>query len=263
MAQVSWLFAPPQLSHFTFRVWQRNLTVFRKIFFTSLMPNFFEPLIYILGMGFGLGMFVSNINGIPYANFLAPGLIASSAMFAVSFECTFGSFIRMEFQKTYEAIVATPASVDDVVAGEILWGTTKSVLYGSIILLVITVLGLVKSGFALVIPVVLAANGFLFANLAMIVTALVPKIDNFDYYFSLVVTPMFMFSGIFFPLTGLPRFARAIAWFTPLYHMVNLSRGLALGQLSAGLWLDLAWLVVVGAAIFVLPINLMRRKLIQ
>lgn len=258
-----WLFSPPELSHYALRVWQRNLTVYGKIFLSSLMPNIFEPLIYILGMGLGLGMFVDKIGGIPYVNFLAPGLIASSAMFAASYECTFGSFVRMEFQKAYEAIIATPANVDDVVAGEILWGTTKSVWYGSIILLVITLMGLVKSGYALLIPVILVVTGFLFANLAMIVTALVPKIDNFNYFFSLLFTPMFMFSGIFFPLSGLPGYVQTVAWFTPLYHVVNLARGLALGRLTMSMWGDLAWLVVVGAAIFVLPVNLMRRKLIQ
>lgn len=247
----------------SFKVWRRNLAVYRKLYIYSILPNFFEPLIYLSAMGLGLGYYVSGIPGMSYLQFIAPGLIASTAMFAVSFECTFASYVRMTFQKTYEAIIATPVNVEDVILGEILWGATKSLLYGSIILLVIAPLGLVKSWTVLLVPLVLILFGILFSLIAMIFTSLVPNIDSFNYYFSLGVTPMFMFSGIFFPLDHMPFWVRAIAEATPLYHMVNLCRELVTGAFTSHFVWGLVYVVVGSVILFVLPINLMKRRLIK
>lgn len=245
------------------KVWRRNLAVYRKLYIYSILPNFFEPLIYLSAMGFGLGYYVSGIEGMSYLQFIAPGLIASTAMFAVSFECTFASYVRMTFQKTYEAIIATPVNIEDVILGEILWGATKSLLYGSIILLVIFPFGLVKSWTVIFIPVILILAGILFALIAMLFTSLVPNIDSFNYYFSLGVTPMFMFSGIFFPLNHMPFWVQAIAEATPLYHMVNLCRELVTGIFTVHFVWGLVYVAVVSAVLFVLPINLMKRRLIK
>ena len=108
-----------------FRVWQRNFTVYTKLYKSSLVFNFIEPILYLIALGLGLGAFVKEINGVPYINFLAPGLIASSSMFAATFECTYGTYIRMTYQKTFDAILVTPINIDDLVAGELIWGATK------------------------------------------------------------------------------------------------------------------------------------------
>lgn len=246
-----------------FKVFRRHLTVYRRNWKVSLSFNFFEPLLYLAALGYGLGVYVQAMEGLSYIQFIAPALIASSAMFSSSYECTYGTFIRMEFQKTFQAMVATPVSMDEVALGEILWGSFKSFLYGSVILLVILLLGLVASPWALLVPVVLLVNGMLFAALSMIWIGLVPNIDSFNYYFSLVITPLFLFSGVFFPLSGLPPMVQTLAWASPLYHVVNLTRGLVLGNVGLHLVWDFVWLVVVAVALTPVAIHLMRRLVIR
>ncbi|KYH32559.1 ABC transporter permease [Neomoorella mulderi] len=249
------------ISYRAWKVFWRNFVVFRKTWLTNIMFNFLEPLLYLAAMGYGMGHYIPAIQGMSYLQFLAPGLIASSAMWATASECTYDSFVRMKFQKTYHAIVATPVSLDEVVVGEMLFGTFKSVLYGTVILLVILFLGLVRSPAALLVPLVLVLCGFVFAELGMIWTGLVPKIDTFSYFFTLIITPMFLFAGVFFPLDALPLVVQRLAWLIPLYHVVELVRPLVLGQLSPVLLVHAAWLVVFIAIFFYPPLYLLRRRL--
>lgn len=245
-----------------FRVWQRHLTVYTKLYKSSFALNFVEPIVYLLAMGFGLGAFVKEIDGTPYMNFIAPGIIASSAMFAAIYECTYGTYVRMTFQKTFDAILATPVQPDDLVAGEILWGATKSLIYGATIIIVISAFGLVAS------PLILAAlpfvfiSGLLFSGLAVIAAAIVPGIDSFNYFYTLVMTPMFLFSGIFFPLNTLPPFVAKIAFFSPLYHLVNICRASATGSLTPVLP-DMAWLIIAALIIGPYPFRLMKKRILD
>lgn len=252
----------PSLGIPAWRVWQRNWDVFMRLWRVELWPGFLEPVIILLAMGFGLGAFVQPISGMSYLEFIAPGLVASSAMFSASFECTYGSFIRMTFQKTYEAILATPLMVDDVVGGEVLWGATRALFSGGVVLLVITAFGLVRSPAAILILVLLFLQGLAFSSLSLFFTGLAPSIYTFNYYFTLFITPLFFFSGIFFPLEQLPPLFQALSWFTPLTHVVNLYRALVLGELSWGLAWDLAWLVPFTALFLTLSQLAMRRRLI-
>lgn len=251
------------LSHLVWRILIRHLLVYRKTWKVNLSFNFFEPLLYLGALGYGLGAYVQPMEGIPYLNYLAPGLIASSAMFATAYECTYGTFIRLEYQKTVHAIIATPATLEDVVMGDMLFGAFKAVLYGAVILLVVTVLGLVTSPWALLVPLILALSGMLFAAVSLTWTGLVPNIDSFNYFFSLIVTPLFLFSGVFFPLSGMPAIVQQIAWFSPLYHLVNLTRGLVMGHPVTSLAGDLAWLVVATLLVLPVPIHLLRRLVIK
>lgn len=249
------------ISYRAWRVFWRNFVVFRKTWLTNIMFNFLEPLLYLAAMGYGMGHYIPAIQGMSYPQFLAPGLVASSAMWATASECTYDSFVRMKFQKTYHAIVATPVSLEEVVVGEMLFGTFKSVLYGTVILVVIFLVGLVQSPAALLVPAVLVLCGLVYAELGMIWTGLVPKIDTFSYFFTLIITPMFLFSGIFFPLDALPAFIQRLAWLIPLYHVVELIRSLVMGNLSAVLLVHIAWLMVFMAIFFYPPIYLLRRRL--
>lgn len=258
-----WFSLYRSLNRYALRVLRRNLIVFGKTWKTNVAFNFIEPLLYLGAMGWGLGTFVGEINGLPYVRFIAPGIIASSAMWAASSECTYESYIRMHYQKIFHAITATPVSLEEVVAGELLTGAFKSVLYGSVILTVIAALGLVPSAFAVFVPIVLLLSGLAFAILGLVWTGLVPKIDSFSYFFTLVVTPMFLFSGIFFPLDALPAPARAAAGFLPLYHIVRLLRSLVLGQVSFTLLFNALWLIVFVLLLFPLPLVLMRRRLVR
>jgi lipooligosaccharide transport system permease protein len=254
----------------TFRVWQRNMTIFRKYWKTLLLPNFFEPLLYLAALGLGLGTFIQRggIEGQSYVQFIAPGLLASNAMFAASFESTFNTYVKLKIRRTYDAIVTTPVNAEDVVAGEYLWAGTRAALYGTGFLAVLTVLGLafgeplITSWWALLIPPVLLMIGIMFSVTGTLFTSLIDRIDLFSYYFTLVVTPLFLFSGIFFPVEDFPAPVPQIAWFTPLYHAVNVCRALAVGPTLAVL-VDVAWILIFTAALALIPIHLMRRRLIS
>lgn len=250
------------LSLSAWRVWQRNWDVFMRLWRVELWPGFLEPVIILLAMGFGLGAFVQPISGQSYLQFIAPGLVASSAMFSASFECTYGSYIRMSFQKTYDAILATPVMVEDVVTGEVLWGATRALFSGGVVLVVITAFGLVQSPAALLVLALLFLQGLAFSSLSLFFTGLAPSIYTFNYYFTLFITPLFFFSGIFFPLEQLPAVFQTISWFTPLTHAVNLYRALVLGQVFWDLAWDLAWLLMFTGIFMVLCQVVMRRRLI-
>ena len=256
-------FQIPKLSYRMSMVWLRNKDVFMKTLALNFLPPFLEPLLYLFALGFGLGMFVENIEGVSYARFIAPGLVSVTIMYASFFECTYGSYVRMYYQKTFDAIIATPLSIEDVIAGEILWGATRSCINASIMLPVIAAFGLIELPHSLLIIPFSFLGGLVFASIAMCFTAIIPNINSLTYPTTLFITPMFLFSGTFFPLYVLPEpiqyFALALL---PLTHVVNIVRALTFADLNQFLIFDLGWLVIVSLIFFVLSINLMKRRLI-
>jgi lipooligosaccharide transport system permease protein len=235
-----------------------------KTYKTTFLPPLLEPILYLLAMGFGLGGFVQLINGETYIQFIAPALVAISMMFSSFFECTYGSFVRMYYQKTFDAIIATPVNIEEVIAGELLWGATKSLINSTIVLGVVAIFGLIPSQLVLLIPPISFLAGLLFSAIAMCFTALSPTINFFEYPNFLFITPMFLLSGTFFPLTALPATLQVFAQlFLPLTHVVKLTRGLVLGRLELNLLLSLVWILIVTPVFFVLSINLMRKRLIK
>jgi lipooligosaccharide transport system permease protein len=243
------------------RVWQRHWTVYTKLYKTSFALNFAEPALYLVAMGFGLGTFVRDIHGVPYVKFIAPGIIASSSMFAAVYECTYGTYIRMTFQKTFDAILATPVNLDDLVAGELVWGATKSVIFGITITIVIALFGFVDSPLILLAIPFIFLCGLIFAGLSVMFAAIVTGIDSFSYFYTLFMTPLFLFSGIFFPLDSMPRVVTDLAFFTPLYHLVNICRALSAGAAAGAVW-SMIWIIVVVALLAPFPFRLMRRRII-
>jgi lipooligosaccharide transport system permease protein len=242
----------------------RNKDVFMKTYKTNFLPSLLEPVLYLLALGFGLGGFVQPINGQSYIIFIAPALVAVSMMFSSFYECTFASFVRMYFQKTFDAIIATPVNIDEVIAGEILWGATKSLINSSIVLAVIVIFGAVPSSTFLLIPPISFLVGLLFSTIAMCFTAIVPTIDAFNYPNFLFITPMFLLSGTFFPLTSIPQFLQLIAKiFLPLTNAVSITRALALGNIQISILFDLSWILFVTPIFFILSINLMKKRLIK
>ncbi|GAB4484118.1 MAG: ABC transporter permease [Thermodesulfovibrionales bacterium] len=244
-----------------FRVVQRHFKVYTKLYKSSIALNFVEPVLYLAGLGLGLGAFVRDIHGVPYVRYLAPGIIASSSMFAATYECTYGTYVRMTFQKTFDAILTTPVGLADLIAGELIWAAFKSAFYGTIILAVISAFGLVDSAALVMIIPVLFLSGLVFGCIAMIFTALVPGIDTFNYFYTLGMTPMFLFSGIFFPLDGMPPFVGQLAFFTPLYHLVRVCRLFASGSLLPALP-HLLWLAGAAALLLPFPFRLMKKRLL-
>ena len=220
----------PRPQPIALKVWYRNLRVWRKLIGPSMLFNFGEPFVYLLGLGFGLGRFVGDVDGMGYLTFLASGLLAASAMNVASFEGMYSVFTRMVHQQTYDALLATPLQVDDIVAGEMLWCATKSVLAGVPILAVAVLLGAVTDWTALLAVPLFFLVGLCFAGPALVVASLAPSYDFFSYYVTLLITPMFIFSGVFYPISTLPAFAQAIVQVLPLSHAIALIRPLVAGQ---------------------------------
>jgi lipooligosaccharide transport system permease protein len=243
-------------------VWLRNARVFSKLWRGALLPTFLDPFLYLLALGFGLGTYVARINGIPYEDFIAPGLIASAAMWSSAFETTYNVYFRMNELRLYDNVLSTPVEAQDLVAGDLAWSSTRATIYGVVVLAVIAVFGLVSSWWALLIPIFVVLGGICFSVIGYTFTTLIPKIDLYSYFFTLGITPMFLFSGLFFPFDELPGWVEVVAWFMPLYHLVEITRGLATGPELISIVDNAVWLGVVSALLFTIPVRALRRKLV-
>jgi lipooligosaccharide transport system permease protein len=249
------------------RVWRRDLDVFWTTWWTNAIPPIFEPVLYLLAFGAGVGALIDRpiaYDGaqVGYVAFIAPGLIAVTIMFWSFFETLYASFIRMYYQKTFEAIVVTPLSLDDVIAGEIFWAASKSVGAATLMLGVISFFGVLEPSALLVIPFSFL-GGLFFASLGMIFTSICPTIDSFNLPIFLFIYPMFLFGGTFFPTDVLPSWARTVADWLPLTHAAAFVRGACLGHLKPRLWIDLLYLAAGTPLLFVLSLVLMRRRLVH
>jgi lipooligosaccharide transport system permease protein len=244
------------------RVWRRDFESWKRYALAFFVVALGEPLFYLLAIGYGVGQFVSDIGGTSYAVFLAPGIIASAAMNSASFETTFGAFTRMTEQNTYAAILATPCSVADIIAGDVLWAATKSLVSAGFVIAVTAMFGLLPSPLALALVPVGFLVGVMFGCFGMVVTGRAPSYDFFSYYFTLGISVMFLFSGVFFPLESLPVAAQVVAWILPLTHAVHVCRALAGGAPSAMLAVHFAWMLVLTVAAFAVAERSIRRRLI-
>ncbi len=249
------------------RVWHRDLLVYRATWWTNLLPPMLEPILYFFAFGAGVGMLVGRVlwegREVSYLEFVAPGLVSVSVMFSAVFETSYGSFVRMYYQKTFDAILATPLSLEDVLVGEILWGATKSVLSAAVMAAVIAAFGLLVWPSSLWLLPLSAVGGLLFASLGLCFTAVCPTIDAFNLPTFLLIMPMFLFSGTFFPLEVLPGWAQVVGWGLPLTHLASLLRASTLGVAAPVLLPSLAYLAAVNAVLFVLALALMRRRLVR
>ncbi len=247
----------------TLAVLGRNLRVWRRFFLASAIGDLAEPILYLVGLGYGLGGLVTDVHGMSYVRFIAPGLVVTATLYSASFEATYGTFTRMVPQKTFEGVLGTPIGVGEILMGEILYATIKAFVAGCAVLLVVTALGLVDAQTAAWVPVLCMVSGLVFSAMAVLMTCLSPSYDFFNYYFTLVVTPMVLFSGIFFPLDQLPTWAQSMALVSPLTHAASISHALFNGVMSRDLWIHGVFLI--GAAIVpIYPAMLtMRTRLIK
>ncbi|MHB8091084.1 MAG: ABC transporter permease [Syntrophales bacterium] len=256
-----------KLSSRLLRVWRRNLLVYMQSWRVRSLPPLLEPIFYLAAFGAGLGALISNVayDGatISYPRFIAPALIAIAVMNNAFFETSYASFVRMYYQKTFDAMMTTPLTVQEIIAGEILWGATKAVIVTAIMMAVISAFGLISyPGGLLLLPLALL-GGLAFGGAGMICTALVPNIELFNLPIFLFITPMFLFGGTFFPLANLPGWAQTTAVFLPLTHLVNLSRSFATGTFNASTLIGIAYLTVFCMATLPTALYLMRRRLIK
>jgi lipooligosaccharide transport system permease protein len=258
---------PAQISRRTLRVWQRNFTVYSRTWKISFLPPLLEPLLYILAFGVGLAVMVGELQYggrvLSYTVFIAPALVSVAIMYNAFFETTYNSFVRMYWQKTYDALLATPLNLEEIILGEMLWAATKSLIAATLMSIVISLCGLFEFPGALMLIPLALLGGLLFAALGMICTALVPGIEMFNLPIFLGVTPMFLFSGTFFPLQNLPGWAQTVAQLLPLTHLVALVRGCSLHFWSGSLWLSLLYLLTATAVLLPLAIALMVRRIVK
>ena len=244
-------------------VWRRNFLVWRKLAIPSVLGNLADPLIYMLGLGYGLGALLPTLDGQPYVAFLAAGTVCASTMNAATFEALYSSFSRMHVQKTWEAILNTPLGLGDVVAGELVWAATKSLFSGTAILVVITAMGLTKGPLILLALPAIVLTGLAFAALGLIWNALAPSYDFFMYYFTLFITPMTLISGVFFPTNQLPGWLATIGAWLPLAQGVGLVRPLLAGQWPADGLIHIMALAATTVVAFAIALRLTRRRLLK
>jgi len=256
----------PDVSYRAYRVWQRNRDVYLRLWKAEAIWPLAEPLITLLALGLGLGGLVTR-SELPgdqrYIEFIAPGILAVFPMWAAAGECGWGSFFRMENQRTYHAIIATPVSIEDVITGEILWGATRGFISSVYILAVTAAFLLLHSPMVLLALPMAYVSSFMFASVSLSYTSIARSISSLNYFFALFITPQFWLGGVFFPLENLPKELQAAAWFVPATHVADIYRGLVQGHLSLGHLGDLAWIAVVAAIFYYLALISMRRRLIQ
>jgi lipooligosaccharide transport system permease protein len=253
----------PDVSHHAFQVWQRNRDVYLNIWRSEVVWPIVDPLITLIALGIGLGDFVDLGVKESYIDFIAPGLLAVFPMWAAAAETGWGSFFRMENQRTFDAIVATPASIEDVVTGEVLWAATRASISVVYILVLAAAFGAVDSALAVLALPLAFLPGLMFGAISLCYTSIARSISTLNYFFAAFITPQFWLAGVFFPLNRLPGWVQTVAWFTPAYHAVRVYRGLLRGEPRWEHLVDISWMVVVAAVFYVAALHLMRRRLVK
>ena len=255
------------VSYRSYRVWQRNRDVVFRLWFVELVPSIFGPLIVLTALGLGLGVFVELEGDQEYIEFLTPGMLALFPMLWAMFDCGWGAYGRMNMQGIYDAVIATPLNVEDVIAGEIFFGATRG-SFQAVHILVAALLftpayGLIDSPLAvLAIPLAFLA-GILFGAMAMSFTSVAPSMSAYNFLWAFIISPMFWFGGAFYPLDRLPGGLQIVAQFIPLTHIVAINRGLIEGQLEWSHLGNLAYVAAAAAGFFALALWSMRRRLIK
>lgn len=257
-----WRLRHPSLRLAT-RVWRRNLTLYRRSWKLTFLPQFLQPVFYLIALGFGLRLFIGReVDGFDYVHYIAPGLAASAAMNGAAFELTFNVFGKFTWSRLYESVITTPLEPEDVAMGEIMWAVTRSVLYGGVFFVVMIGLGHVSQPYAPLALVAFALTGLSVGLIGLLFTCLINDMDFFSYFFNLVLIPLFLFSGIFVPINLMPRAAQVITWYTPLYHGVEMTRAASLTGDVGALFGHGLWLVIFSLILFLPTLNLFRRKLV-
>ncbi|MBI4805983.1 MAG: ABC transporter permease [Desulfovibrio sp.] len=255
------------LSWRLWRVWARNLMVYMRTWKVNFIPPLAEPALYILAFGAGLGGIVGSINvdgrDVGYTAYIAPGLVAASVMWQSFYENTYASFVRMYYQKTFDAMLATPLSLEDVITAEIFWGATKAVVGTLLMGAVIAAFGYIPWPQGLWLIPLSALGGLAFGAVAMWMTGITPTIDMFNLPIFLFITPMFLFSGAFFPVDGLPAWASGLAQTLPLYHLTQACRSVCLGEIGVGVLYNALYLAAFTVVFYPLAVGAMRKRLIK
>jgi lipooligosaccharide transport system permease protein len=249
------------------RVWWRNLVVYRRIWKVNFLVPLLEPAFYILAFGLGFRRIVGDISyaglHLSYTQFIAPALIAIAVMWNSFFETTYGSFVRMIYQKTFDAMMATPLSLEEIILAEIIWAATKAAGASAIMLVVLAPLGFIDLPSGLLVIPLAFLGGVAFGAIGMLFTGIVPSIDMFNLPVFLFITPLFLFSGTFFPVSSLPLWAQKASLVFPLYHIVEMTRLFSIGRMEAMPLLSIGYLLLFSIVFVALAMHSMRRRLIH
>ena len=244
-------------------VWRRNLLVWRKLAIASILGNIAEPMLYMLALGYGIGALIGEIDGMPYVAFIGTGMVCQSAMFTASFEGMYSAFSRMHMQRTWDAIINAPIALDDVVLAEWIWCATKALMSTIAILLVLMGLGFGHTPLAIWILPLGFLIGLTFGAFGLVMNALAPGYDFFTYFFTLVLTPQLLMSGVYFPVEQMPGWLQAVANALPLKHAIDIARPLMLGNVPDAILLHVAVLVVYAFVAYWVALVLTRRRLLK
>lgn len=258
------IFGLPIPTYRIVRVLHRHLlTWWRHYFVSSIVGTVGESVLYLFSLGLGMAHYIGTVNGAPYIEYLAAGIWMSSAMYSASFDSTFGTYTRYHEQKTFDAILCTPIQLDEIIAAEAIYAGVHGLVSSLIIGIIFTIFGLIHTPVAyLIIPL-----GFLtaiaFSSIALIGSAIAKNYNFFSYYFTIGITPMFLLSGIFFPLNQLPPWAAKVAWFTPLFHSVQISRQLFHGNMDWSILSSIIWLIIFSIICFYIAVFAFRKRLLK
>ena len=249
------------------KVWKRNLVVYRRIWKISFITPLLEPLFYILAFGFGLGGLIGQVHyggvELSYTRFIAPALIATAVMSNSFFETTYASFVRMYYQKTFDGMLATPLSLEEIIIAEIVWSATKATGAATIMLTVLSLLGFIHLPQGLLLIPLAFLGGLAFGAVGMFFTGIIPTIDMFNLPIFLFITPMFLFSGTFFPVSNLPQWVRPAALAFPLYHLTEMARLFSIGTRETGTLVSIGYLALFSLLFTFLALKTMRKRLIR
>lgn len=235
----------PSLFQRVFSVWYRHERVYDSDFLSNAFPPLLEPLILLAGLGIGFQSYIQTMGSMSYILFLATGIVVTSSMYTAAFECTYGTFIRLVFDKVYDGMLGAPLLPNDLIIGEILFAGTKGFLFALAVLVVTWLAGIISYPWSVMAALVGFLCGIMFGTLSIWITSMVKNINHFNFYFTGLLSPMFFFSGAVFPIENLPRSMQLLAEVIPLTHVVRMARAFCVpGMVNSGLLGDLLYCLV-------------------
>ncbi len=240
----------------------REVVNFSSFWRSSTFSSTVDPTIYLLAFGFGFGSLVSTVAGYDYIDFVGTGIVATTVLFSGAFPAMYSTFVKYEFQHTYDAILAAPVDTEELVTGEALWISARTGTYGCVPMLVAVIFGLEPSWGMLLVPAIAALAGYGWACFGIFIAARAKSIESFSYWQSGLLTPMFLVAGTFFPLDDLPRWAQVLGHINPLFHCVELVRDAVFGIEASKAAGHLAFLIAFALIAWRLAIHFMERRLI-
>jgi len=254
----------PPLYKRLYSIWYRHFRVYTSNLFSNAFPPFAEPLIFLAGVGLGLGKYITEpMGGLRYIEYLGLGLLVTSAMYTAAFECSFGTFFRMEYEKVYDGMLAAPMTVNNLIVGEIIWAGTKGFFFSFAVLCILSIFRIVALPYVLFAPFIGFITAVMFACLSLLVTSFVKTINHFNFYFTGLLSPMFFFSGVVFPVSNLPAQIRPFAEVVPLTHSVRLVRAICTNNYKPILFWDVVYIVVFIALVGRFAIHRLKKRLVS